>query len=307
MNDGSAPLLVVVAGPTGIGKTRLAISLALHFNTEIISADSRQCYKGMTIGTAQPDATERALVQHHFIDCFEPNQNINASDFEQFALQKLDELFQHKKVAVVCGGTGLYIKALCEGLDEMPAVPESIVREVEELYQHSGISVLQELLTTEDPSFKTHEWHNAARLIRALSFLRATGESISKYRTGSTKSRNFRVLKIGMDMPRELLYERINLRVDQMMAVGLEEEVRRLIPLKSLKNLNTVGYSELFDYFDGRYSREEAVSKIQQHSRNYAKRQLTWFRRDGEFVWLDALSEQLPLEAITLIEKKMAE
>lgn len=307
MNHSALPLLLLVAGPTGIGKTRLAIALAKHFGTEIISADSRQCYRGMGIGTAQPNAAERAMVPHHFVDCFEPEQNITAADFEHYALEKLQTLFRKHPLVVVCGGTGLYIQALCSGLDEMPGVPAEIVNEAEQLYHSHGISHLQEALRREDPAFETHEWHNAARLIRALSFIRANGESITRYRSGKKKERPFRTLKIGLDMPRERLYERINQRVDEMMNAGLEDEVRSLIPLQSLKNLHTVGYSELFDYFNGICNRATAIDKIKQHSRNYAKRQLTWFRRDPEFIWFDAGSEDLIQEAIRLTETKMAE
>lgn len=307
MNPATLPLLLVVAGPTGIGKTRLAIALAKYFGTEIISADSRQCYRGMTIGTAQPSAAERAMVPHHFVDCFEPQQNMSAADFEQYALEKLQTLFRKVPVVVVCGGTGLYIQALCSGLDEMPGVPAEIANEAEELYHTQGISGLQEALRLEDPAFETHEWHNAARLIRALSFIRATGESITRYRSGKKKERPFRTLKIGLDMPRQLLYERINQRVDEMINADLEEEVRTLIPLQSLKNLHTVGYAELFDYINGICSRATAIDKIKQHSRNYAKRQLTWFRRDPEFVWFDAGSEHLIQDVIRLAETKMAE
>lgn len=307
MNHSDLPLLVVVAGPTGVGKTRLAIAVAQHFGTEIISADSRQCYKGMTIGTAQPDAEERLAVTHHFVDCFDPTQHISAADYEQYALERLERLFRKQAIAVVCGGTGLYIQALCNGLDEMPAVSTEIVLEVEQLYQTKGLTGLQEALQTEDPEFVTHEWHNAARLIRALSFFRAHGKSILHYRSGQNKSRPFRVIKIALDMQRSELYSRINSRVDQMIQAGLEEEVRQLMPLRSLKNLNTVGYAELFAYFEGSCSRETAIDKIKQHSRNYAKRQLTWFRKDHSFVWLDANSNTLIRDTIALIERKMAE
>lgn len=299
--------LVVVGGPTGIGKTGLAIALAQHYATEIISADSRQCYRGMAIGTAQPDKSERAAVKHHFIDCFEPDMHITAAGFEEFALQQLDKLFREHAIVIACGGTGLYIKALCEGLDEMPQVPDTISDAVATLYRNSGLSALQEALRLEDPGFETHEWQNAARLMRALSFVRAHGRSISTFRSGKSKTRSFQIIKIGLDMHRPALYNRINQRVDQMVGAGLEEEVRKLSSLRHIKNLQTVGYAELFEYFDGHCTREHAIEKIKQHSRNYAKRQLTWFRKDPQFTWLDAADPELVQKVLDVIKTKMAE
>jgi tRNA dimethylallyltransferase len=307
MNTDGGRYLVIVAGPTGIGKTALSIALAQHFQTEIISADSRQCYRGMSIGTAQPNSHERATVRHHFVDCFDPDTPVNAADFEQFALAQLEKLFCEHAVVIACGGTGLYIKALCEGLDDMPDVPEAITQSVEELYRSYGIAALQEALRSEDPAFETHEWQNAARLTRALSFVRAHGKSISSFRSGKAKARNFRVIKIALDMDRPVLYERINRRVDQMIAAGLEEEVRKLLSLRHTKNLQTVGYAELFEYFDGDCTREHAIEKIKQHSRNYAKRQLTWFRKDPEFSWVDAADPELVNQSLKLLQIKMAE
>lgn len=281
--------LFVIAGPTAVGKTAVAIALAKQLGTEIISADSRQCYKGMTIGTAKPTAEELAQVRHHFIDCLDIGTHFTAADYETFAMNTLTDIFEKYDTAVVCGGTGLYIQALCTGLDEMPEVDKSIVSEAEALYEKFGIGWLQQAVASEDPNFFTAgEVHNPARLLRALSFVRATGKSITEFRTGTGKKRPFDIIKIGLELPREVLYARINTRVDQMIAHGLLDEVKSLLPHRHLKNLNTVGYSELFDYLDGKYSLAEAIEKIKQHTRNYAKRQLTWFRKDKEFVWMNA-------------------
>lgn len=281
--------LYVIAGPTAVGKTAVAIALAQRLGTEIISADSRQCYKGMTIGTAKPSAEELAQVRHHFIDNLEISTHFTAADYETYALNTLADIFEKHDTAVVCGGTGLYIQALCTGLDEMPEVDKSIVAEAEALYEKFGIGWLQQAVASEDPKFFAEgEVHNPARLLRALAFVRATGKSITDFRTGAGKQRPFRIVKIVLDLPREVLYQRINMRVDHMMKEGLMDEVRGLITYRHLKNLNTVGYTELFDYLDGRYTLEEAVDKIKQHTRNYAKRQLTWFRKDKDFVWMNA-------------------
>jgi len=281
--------LYVIAGPTAVGKTVVAIDLARRLGTEILSADSRQCYKEMTIGTAKPTAEELAQVRHHFIDNLEITKHFTAAEYETFAMNTLAEIFEKYDTAVVCGGTGLYIQALCTGLDEMPQVDKTIVAEAEALYEKFGISWLQQAVALEDPKFFVEgEVHNPARLMRALSFVRATGRSITDFRTGAGKKRPFRIIKIALDLPREVLYARINTRVDQMMIAGLLEEVKSLLPHRHLKNLNTVGYSEIFDYLDGKHSLAEAVEKIKQHTRNYAKRQLTWFRKDKEFVWMNA-------------------
>ena len=272
-----------------MGKTAIAIELAQQLGTEIISADSRQCYKGMTIGTAKPRSAELASVPHHFIDNLDITTHFTAADYETFALATISKVFETHDTAVVCGGTGLYIRALCTGLDEMPAADKTIVEETEALYGKFGIGWLQQAVASEDPQFySAGEIQNPARMLRALSFIRATGISITTFRTGAGKQRPFRIIKVALGLPREVLYERINIRVDNMMRDGLLEEVKSLLPYRHLKNLNTVGYSEIFDYLDGKCTLPEAVEKIKQHTRNYAKRQLTWFRKDTEFTWLDA-------------------
>lgn len=290
------PIVIIIAGPTGVGKTALAIRLAQYFNTAIISADSRQCYREMTIGTAKPTPTELAVVKHYFINSHAVVDKLTAYDFEQYALTTLKTIFKNHKTAIVCGGTGLYIQALCEGLDEMPEADEKITHETENHFLKKGIKWLQETLAKEDPLFyKEAEKQNPARLIRALSFYRSTGQSITKFKNNSKKDRPFNVLKVALELPRPELYERINLRVDKMMEAGLLDEVKKLLPFQQLKSLNTVGYKELFSYLKAECSLAEAVNKIKQHSRNYAKRQLTWFRKDQEYQWFQPDGENLIL------------
>jgi tRNA dimethylallyltransferase len=279
----------VIAGPTAVGKTAIAIELARRLGTSIISADSRQCYREMTIGTAKPTEGELAQAHHYFINSHSVTEHLTTADFERLALSYLEDIFKTSDKAVVCGGTGLYIKSLCEGIDEMPDVDVAIEREVNEQYQQHGIEWLQSAIQQEDPEFyQQGEIQNPVRMIRALSFVRSTGNSILNYRTGAKMVRPFNIIKIALELPREVLYERINRRVDIMMEQGLLEEVKQLYPQRHLKNLQTVGYSELFDYIDGKYTLDEAIDKIKQHTRNYAKRQLTWFRKDKEFHWLEA-------------------
>lgn len=284
----------IIAGPTAVGKTAIAIRLAKHLGTAIISADSRQCYREMSIGTAKPTAEELAAVRHYFINSHSVTEHLSTADYEQLALQYLDDIFKHTNTAVVCGGTGLYIKTLCEGIDAMPEVDAAIDRQVNEQYQQQGIGWLQTAIQTEDPAFyNSGEIQNPVRMIRALSFIRSTGDSIVNYRKGHKAERPFNIVKIALELPREVLYQRINQRVDVMMQEGLLQEAQQLYEHRHLKNLQTVGYSELFDYIDGKYTLPEAIDKIKQHSRNYAKRQLTWFRKDKDFHWLEAADEDI--------------
>ena len=286
MKDRSAPLVIVIAGPTGIGKTALSLKLAQHFQTGIISADSRQCFREMTIGTAKPTPEELALVPHYFINSHSITQPVTAFDFEQYALVELEHIFRTRHIAVVCGGTGLYIQALCQGMDEMPPVDKAIEEAVNIAYAEKGREWLKEAVATEDPEFfALAEVDNPARLLRALVFRRSTGRSITHFQTKTAKYRPFRILKIALDLNRQELYHRIDQRVDNMMAAGLLKEAEGLYNQRPLKALNTVGYSELFDFLDGQCSLESAVELIKQHSRNYAKRQLTWFRKDKDFHW----------------------
>lgn len=279
----------VIAGPTAVGKTAIAIALAQRLGTSIISADSRQCYREMTIGTAKPTDEELQAVKHYFINSHSITEHLTTADYERLALEYLDKIFEQTNTAVVCGGTGLYIKSLCEGIDPMPEVDAGIEAEANQQYRENGIEWLQQCIRDEDPAFyESGEVQNPVRMLRALTFVRSTGKSIMKYRTGNKKKRPFNIVKIALDLPREVLYERINKRVDIMMMEGQLEEAKRLYPQRDIKNLQTVGYSELFDYIDGKYDLPTAIEKIKQHTRNYAKRQLTWFRKDKEFQWLQA-------------------
>jgi tRNA dimethylallyltransferase len=286
--------LLVIAGPTAVGKTAIAIEVAKTLGTEIISADSRQCYRGMSIGTAQPSTEERATVPHHFVDCYEVQEALSAADFERYALDQLNQIFSKSQYAVVCGGTGLYIKALCEGLDDMPAIDAIISQMVSDRYAAEGMDWLREELRQKDPEFAAMgEMENPARMLRALAFKLSVGKSIVQYRTAVKKDRPFEIINIGLELPREQLYERINQRVDIMMQQGLLQEAQQLYPQRNLKNLQTVGYTELFDYLNNTMTLEQAVDKIKQHSRNYAKRQLTWFKKDKAFTWLNAQDPHL--------------
>jgi len=283
------PTLYIIAGPTAVGKTAIAIALAQRLGTAIISADSRQCYHEMRIGTSMPSFDELNAVRHYFIDEFPITQSLTASDYETLALQYLDEVFCGHTTAVVCGGTGLYIKALCDGLDKMPETDPTIAAQLVTDYKQYGLQWLQDAIKQEDPDFyDIGEIQNPNRLLRALSFIRTTGSSITRFRTQTIKQRNFNIVKIGLELPRQQLYSRINARVDKMMEQGLLEEVKCLLPYRELKNLQTVGYTELFDYLDGKYTLAEAIDKIKQHTRNYAKRQLTWFRKDTGIYWFNA-------------------
>ncbi len=295
--------VLLVAGPTAVGKTNVSLQLAKHFGTEIISADSRQCYKEITIGVAKPSVPELQQVQHHFINSHSIHDSLNAASFEQYALDHVTALFQQHDFAVMVGGTGLYIKAFCEGMDDIPAIDETIRFKIQEEYQQKGIEWLQQQIQTHDPLFAVEgEMQNPQRMMRALEVVLSTGQSVLRFRKGEKQERPFNIIKIGLELPREELYQRINHRVDVMMKDGLLEEAGTVYPLRQLNALQTVGYKELFDYFDGTVSLETAVDKIKQHSRQYAKRQLTWFKRDVEMKWF--LPTQLN-EIIQYVEHKI--
>lgn len=280
------PTVIIVAGPTAVGKTSFAIDLAKHYQTEIISADSRQCYKEMKIGVARPTVEQLAQVPHHFIASHSVTEDLNAGSFEKYALEAAEKIFQQHKVVVMVGGTGLYIKAFCEGIDPMPVVPDEVRRQVIDGYEQKGLIWLQKELQTKDPDFwQVAEQQNPQRLMRALEVWNATGQSILVYRTAKKATRPFHIVKIGLRLPKEELHERIHLRVDQMMEQGLLDEVRSLLPYRSHNALQTVGYRELFEHIDGKGSLEEAVNQIKTNTRQYAKRQITWFAKDADIHW----------------------
>ncbi len=280
--------LVVVCGATAVGKTALAIQLANEYNTEIVSADSRQFFAEISIGTAKPSKEEMALAKHHFIGHISIETNFNAGRYEVEGLEKLNQLFLRYNVIVLVGGSGLYINALCNGMDEIPEIMSDIRSHLNKKFKLEGIEpLLQQLKRLDEVYYNEVDQSNHIRIIRALEVCLSTGKPFSSYRKKTRKERDFEVIKIGLNLKREVLYNRINERVDAMLAAGLVAEVQSLIPQKHLNALHTVGYSELFDYFDGQISFEIAVELIKQHTRNFAKRQLTWFNKDADIQWFE--------------------
>ena len=280
------PTLIVVVGPTGSGKSALAVKLAQYYGAPIISCDSRQLYRGMPIGTAQPTAEEQAAAKHYFIADREPEDDFNCGRYEVEALALLEELFVHNDYVVAVGGSGLYVKALCEGMDELPEADATLREELKARLATEGLAALVEELRSRDARcVEEIDINNPSRVMRALEVCIVSGRPYSEQRSGERRQRPFNIVKIGTDMPREVLYERIDRRVDMMVEEGLVEEARAMLPKRELNALQTVGYRELFDYFDGRCSLEEAIELVKRNSRRYAKRQLTWFRRDEEIGW----------------------
>lgn len=278
--------LVVVAGPTAVGKTELCLWLARELNTEILSADSRQFYREMNIGTAKPSAAELAQVPHHFIDSHHIGQEYNAGAYEVEALQTLAALFQTRPVALLTGGSGLYIRAVCTGMDQMPEVDPQVRQQLMHQLQHQGLPGLVAQLQQLDPAYcRQADLANPQRVVRALEVCLASGQPYSGFRLQEAPARPFQVIKIGLDRDREELYARIDARMDLMVAQGLLEEARRLYPFRHHNALQTVGYKEIFDFLEGHYDWEEALRLLKRNSRRYAKRQLTWFRRDAGFTW----------------------
>ncbi len=279
--------MIIIAGPTAVGKTAVAIDLAQRFQTSIISADSRQCFHEMNIGVARPSPAELQTIPHHFIASHSINEKVNAVVFEKYALEAAAKIFESNRVVVVTGGTGLYIKALTEGLDDIPEIPPAIREQIIINYNRNGLSWLQTEVKKKDPEFfASGETENPQRLMRALEVMQATKRSVLRFRKGAKVKRNFTIIKIALELPRELLYQRINARVDQMVKMGLTEEVKVLLPFKDLNALQTVGYREIIDQLEGKHSLETAIDLIKKNTRHYAKRQLTWFRKDPGFIWL---------------------
>lgn len=278
--------VIVIAGSTAVGKTSVGIKLANHFGTRIISADSRQCFKELTIGVAKPTDVQLNACKHHFINSHSINDEVNAGVFEKYALDTAQELFKHNNIVVMVGGTGLYIKAFAEGIDTMPIIPPTIRENIIDQYEQNGLQWLQKEVKKKDPHFwLTAEQQNPQRLMRALEVFMATGQSISQYRTNQAIERPFNIIKIAIELPREQLITNIKNRVDEMIIEGLLDEAKGLLTHQNLNALQTVGYKELFAYFNGEYSLDEAVTRIKINTRQYAKRQMTWFKKDKAFYW----------------------
>lgn len=294
---------MVIAGPTGVGKTRVSLETARHFGTEILSADSRQMYREMRIGTAVPSMEELALVRHHFIGNLSISDYYNASRYEEEAIALLNRLFRRSPVVVLTGGSMLYVDAVCNGIDDLPTVDPLIRDQLLRQYHREGIGSLRELVRQLDPEYyRTVDPDNPKRLLHALEICMMTGKPYSSFLKREKKQRSFRILKCGLNMDRKSLYERINRRVDEMVAAGLEEEARGLLPFRSLNALNTVGYREWFSFFDGACTREETIAQIKSNTRRYARKQLTWFRRDQAITWFHPDETE---KLITFIEKEI--
>lgn len=285
--DFSLKKLIVIVGPTAAGKTALAIQIAKEFHTEIISADSRQIYRELTIGTAKPSEAELKEVPHHFINSHSISEDYDAARFGEEALLKIYSLFENHNYVVVCGGSGLYIKALLEGFDDIPEVPDSVRDQLIEDFETKGLLWLQNKMRELDPDhFKKMDQKNPMRLMRALEVKIATGKSISEFQREVKKELPFKVVKIGLEVERAKLYERIDTRMDKMIAQGLFEEAKNLYPFKGKNALQTVGYQEIFGFMDGQYDKDEAIRLLKRNTRRYAKRQLTWFKRDEQIHWV---------------------
>jgi tRNA dimethylallyltransferase len=277
---------IVIAGPTAVGKTSLAIQVAQYFHTDIISADSRQCFRELEIGVAKPSAQELTQVKHYFINSHSIEDEVNAAVFEQYALQAATQVFREHDMVVMTGGTGLYMKAFCEGLDDMPPVSPELRRSITAQYEQLGLPWLQQQVQQQDPLYySTGETQNPQRLIRALEVMQSTGRSIRSFQQGNKTLRDFRIIKVGLQLPKEELHRNIDHRVDKMMEQGLLNEVQNLLPYEHLNALQTVGYSELFAHLHGNVSLEEAMAHIKKNTRRYAKRQMTWFQKDAGMQW----------------------
>lgn len=285
--------LLVIAGPTAVGKTHLCVRLATRLQTDVVSADSRQLYRELTIGTAKPTPDEMAGVTHHFIDSHSIQDPVNAGRYERECLVVLARLFQEKEVVILSGGTGLYINAVCTGLDELPPVNPALRQQLLTRLNGEGLAPLQAELRRLDPVYaQTADLQNPVRVTRALEVCLASGEPYSSFRRRQPAGRPFRSVRVALDRPRDELYARINARMDAMLSAGLVDEVRSLLPYRQLPALQTVGYQEVFPYLAGEYGYEEMVRLLKRNSRRYAKRQLTWFRNQGNYQWFEAEDEE---------------
>ena len=293
--------LLAIVGPTGVGKTELSLALAEQLGSPIVNADSRQIYRELPIGTAAPTAAERARVKHYFVGTHSLAEDYNAGQYERDAMALLERLFAEHDTVVLSGGSMMYVKAVCEGLDEMPFVSPDLRVSLREAYEQQGLEWLQAEVAAADPDYwREVDQCNPQRLLHALEICRASGQPFSAFRKGQQKERPFRVVKIGLTRDREELYSRINARVLQMMAAGLQQEAERVIPYRQCNSLQTVGYKEMFRFLDGEWTEEETVRMIQQNSRHYAKRQLTWYRADASVRWINLshTDTQAALQAI---------
>ncbi|WP_319229462.1 tRNA (adenosine(37)-N6)-dimethylallyltransferase MiaA [Draconibacterium orientale] len=291
--------LVVITGPTGIGKTEVSIKVARHFNAEIVSADSRQIFKELNIGTAVPSTEELAAIPHHFIQSHSVEENYNASRYETEALDLIDKLFQQRDILLLVGGSMLYIDAICKGIDSMPDADPEVRAALKKQLEEEGLESLRLQLKTLDPEYyKKVDLKNPNRIIHALEISIQTGKPYSSFRSDTPKKRPFQIIKIALNCDRQVLHNRINLRVDKMMEAGLETEARSVYHKKHLNSLNTVGYQELFAYFNGEISREKAIELIKRNSRRYARKQITWFRRDETVKWFEPTNTKEIIEWI---------
>lgn len=286
MNKLPAPTLIILLGPTGVGKTALSVEIAKYFNTEIISCDSRQLFREMSIGTAVPQEEIQNQIPHHFIHSHSIFENYHAARFELEVIELLRTLFVRHPVVLMTGGSMLYIDAVCKGIDDLPDVDPELRTTLQERMKKEGLERMRAELKLLDPAYYQEvDLQNPVRIIHALEICYTTGKTYSSQRTKTVKKRDFKILKIGLNRDRSELYDRINQRVDEMMSAGLEDEARNLFPFRDLNNLNTVGYRELFDYFSGLCTREAAIGKIKDNTRKYARKQLTWFRKDPDIHW----------------------
>lgn len=300
--------LLVLLGPTGVGKTEWSLLTAERLACPIISADSRQIYKGLTIGTAAPNAVQLSRVRHYFIAKLSLDEYYSASQFEDEAIALLENLHQSHEVVVMTGGSMLYIDAVCKGIDEIPNIDENLRQDIQNLYKKEGLDPIRQQLKLLDPDFyQVVDLKNTKRVIHALEVCLMTGKPYSSLRTNPRKERPFRIVKVGLKRERAELYNRIDSRVDEMVRDGLIEEARYFYPQRQLNSLNTVGYKELFDYFDGNCTLDFAIDKIKQHSRNYARKQMTWFRKDKEINWIDLSEKRVDVVAEILNIKEKAD